>query len=385
MYDYKAVEKELKKCGVYPTGYWNPLYVNLQNNDLTMQLSERSIGKTTGWLLYGMEMYIKYGVIIHYIREDRRHLNRAYVKDLFSTIVHCGYVDSLTHGKYNHVVYDSMQRKWYFAKLSEDGEVLEKDSKHFMIGLSCDMSDNLKSSYVCDKADFIIVDEFCSQSQRNYFSDLYNIISTLVRERETVKIIFLSNTIDRTHWIFDEFPLREIIDTLEEGQIVKFTTELGMRFYVEFVYHEETRKRKEFVNRHIFGFKNNKLNAIKGGGWNMKLYPHLEHNAEFETIMKNVAVQTTSGFLALDIITLNDVYYVYCHKRTQLYDDTIIYTTNMLDLDNRKRFGFGTGTNFDRFIWDKLIKNNYVIYGHNRDGMLLDSYIRKVKQERFSL
>ena len=82
MYDYKAVEKELKKSGVYPQGYWNPLYVNLQNNDLTMQLSERSIGKTTGWLLYGIEMYIKYGVIIHYIREDRRHLNRAYVKDL---------------------------------------------------------------------------------------------------------------------------------------------------------------------------------------------------------------------------------------------------------------------------------------------------------------
>ena len=283
------------------------------------------------------------------------------------------------------MVYDSMQRKWYFAKLSEDGEIIDKDSKHFMIGLSCDMSDNLKSSYVCVKADFIIVDEFCSQSQRNYFSDLYNIISTLVRERDTVKIIFLSNTIDRTHWIFDEFPLREIIDTLEEGQIVKFTTELGMRFYVEFVYHEETRKRKDYVNRHIFGFKNNKLNAIKGGGWNMKLYPHLEHNAEFETIMKNIAVQTTSGFLALDLIILNDVYYIYCHKRTQIYEDTVIYSTNMLDLDNRKRFGFGTGTNFDRFLWDKLIKNNYVIYGHNRDGMLLDSYIRKVKQERLSI
>lgn len=381
MYDYKMIEKELKKSGVYPQGYWNPLYVNLQNNDLTMQLSERSIGKTTGWLLYGIEMYIKYGVIIHYIREDRRHLNRAYVKDLFSTICHCGYIDKLTDGKYNHVVYNSMQRKWYFALLDENGEVTETDKQHFMIGLSCDMSDNLKSSYVCDKADFIIVDEFCSQAQRNYFSDLYNIISTLVRERDSVKIIFLSNTIDRTHWIFDEFPLREVIDSLEEGQIVKFTTELGMRFYVEFVYHEETRQRKEFVNRHIFGFKNNKLNAIKGGGWNMKLYPHLEKGIDFETVVNYIAVETTSCYLALDVVIIDNHHYLYCHKRTHLYDDTIIYTTNNLMFDSRKRYGFGCGTGFDKFIWN-FVKNGLVLYGHNRDGMLLDSYIKKVKQER---
>ena len=113
----------------------------------------------------------------------------------------------------------------------------------------------------------------------------------------------------------------------------------------------------------------------------MKLYPHLNKDCKIENVISNVAVQTTSGFLSLDVIILNDQYYIYCHRRTKLYDDTIIYTTNNLELDNRKRFGFGSGTNFDKFIWN-LIKNNYIVYGHNRDGMLLDSYIKKVKQER---
>ena len=136
---------------------------------------------------------------------------------------------------------------------------------------------------------------------RVIFEDFYNIISTIVRERETAKIILLSNTIDRTHWIFDEFPTREIIDTISEGQVVKFVTDEGMKFYIEFCYHAETRERKKFVNSHIFGFKNPKLTAIKGGGWNMKLYPHIQRGEEKETLLTNIAIETTSGYLSLDV------------------------------------------------------------------------------------
>ena len=111
MYDYKKIEKDLQKLGVYPKGYWNPLYINIENNDLTMLLSERSLGKTTGILIYGIRMNVEYGIIIQYIREDKRHLNRTYVKDLFQTIIDCGYVEKLTNGKWNHIIYNAMQRK----------------------------------------------------------------------------------------------------------------------------------------------------------------------------------------------------------------------------------------------------------------------------------
>ena len=384
MYNYKKIEKDLLKLGVYPKGFWNPLYINLENNDLTMLLSERSLGKTTGILIYGIRMNVEYGVIIQYIREDRRHLNRTYVKDLFQTIIDCGYVEKLTNGKWNHIVYNAMQRKWYYANIDDTGEVIEVESNHFMIGLSCDMSTSLKSSYVCNKGDFIILDEFCSQSQYNYFEDFYNIISTIVRERETAKIILLSNTIDRTHWIFDEFPTREIIDTISEGQVVKFVTDEGMKFYIEFCYHAETRERKKFVNSHIFGFKNPKLTAIKGGGWNMKLYPHIQRGEKKETLLTNIALETTSGALSLDVCLIKNNLLIFCHKRTKIYDDTIIYSNN-LSVNNvtnhNVRFGFGNGTKFDNFIWS-MIKNNRVIYGSNRDGLLLDAYIKKTKIER---
>ena len=382
MKDYKKAIEILYGLGCYKETYWNPKSVHLEKNDLTFLLSERSLGKTTAMLLLGMELNNLYGTVIHYIRESTKHLNRAYTKTLFSTIVENHYVEKITDNKYNDVAYNPQERKWYYRLIDEDGVILDMAQNPFMVGLACDNSDAIKSSYVCSDADFIIVDEFCSQSMRNYFLDLNNIFSTLIRERSDFKIVFLSNAIDRTHWIFDEFPLREIIDTIEEGEYERFTTEQGMSFYIEFCYHEATRNRKSFVNKHLFGYANNKLSAITGGGWQMKIYRHLPAGAEYEKIDCTRCIQTTSGYIALDVILYDDDFYIYCHKKTKLYDDTIIYSIDAT-YDKRKRFCFGS-KKYDRKIWN-LIKQNKIFYGTNRDGMLLDAYIKQANKEKVNI
>ena len=382
MKDYKKSIQNLYALGCYSNAYWNPAQVGLEKNDATFLLSERSLGKTTAMLMLGMELNIEYGTIIHYIRELTKHLNRAFTKTIFSTIIKCGYVEKITRGEFNDVAYNPQERKWYYRKVDSDGIIESIATEPFMVGLSCDNSDAIKSSYVCSDADFIIVDEFCSQSQRNYFLDLNNIFSTLIREREDFKIVFLTNAIDRTHWIFDEFPLREVIDTIDEGDVVRFTTEEGMKFYIEFCYHEATRERKKFVNKHLFGYKNEKLTAIKGGGWQMKIYPRLPDRADYETISRNVCIQTTSGYVSLDLIQYDGAYFLYAKKRTKLYDDTIIYSID-LTYDKRKRFAFGN-SRFDKKIWN-MVKHQRIFYATNREGMLIDAYIRNANKERVKM
>lgn len=383
-YDYNKIKKFLIKSGVYPDGVWSPIYIDIDKHDLIMQLSERSVGKTTGWLLFGIAMNVKYGTVIQYIRETTNALNRAYVKDMFSTIQSLNYISKLTDEEWNGVLYKANERKWYFCNREKNGDVIDVSSKHFMIGIGCDRSEDIKSSYNAPRGDLIIVDEFCTKSAYNYFEDLYNIISTIARYRECVKVVFLSNTIDRTHWIFDEFPLRDIINTLEEGEIVKFTTEEGMRFFVEFVFHAQTRVKKHFVNTHLFGFKNSKLTAIKGGGWSVKMYNHIDREEDFDYINKQIVVETTSGYLSLDIIMYKGEPYLFCHKRTTLYNDSIIYSLNDSVLDIRKRYGLGLGDKVDKVIWS-LFKNRKIVYSDNRSGMLLDSYIKHAKNERIIL
>lgn len=382
MKDYKKAMQILYGLGCYKDSYWNPRDVGLEKNDLTFLLSERSLGKTTAMLLLGMELNSLYGTVMHYIREATKHLNRAYTKTLFSTIVKNRYVEKITDDKFNDITYNSQERKWYYRLVDEEGVILDVAQKPFMVGLACDNSDAIKSSYVCSEADYIIVDEFCSQSMRNYYQDLNDIFSTLVRERDDFKIVFLSNAIDRTHWIFDEFPLREIVNTIEEGEYERFTTAQGMSFYIEFCYHEATRQRKNFVNNHLFGYDNSKLTAIKGGGWKMKNYRHLSTRAEYEKIDCTRCIQTTSGYIALDVIFYDDDFYIYCHKKTKLYDDSVIYSIDAT-YDKRKRFCFGS-KKYDRKIWN-LIKQNKVFYGTNRDGMLLDAYIKQANRERVNI
>ena len=89
MKDYKKAIQNLYALGCYSNAYWNPAQVGLEKNDATFLLSERSLGKTTAMLMLGMELNIEYGTIIHYIRELTKHLNRAFTKTIFSTIIKC--------------------------------------------------------------------------------------------------------------------------------------------------------------------------------------------------------------------------------------------------------------------------------------------------------
>ena len=66
--DWNEVKKEYKKLKV-PKDLFNPLSEPLNNAKWFIELSERATGKTNNWLLIGLILNIKYGIIVQYCRE----------------------------------------------------------------------------------------------------------------------------------------------------------------------------------------------------------------------------------------------------------------------------------------------------------------------------
>ena len=85
--DWKKVHKEIKKLKI-PTEIYNPLYnTNMYDNSYFVELSERSIGKTTNWLLIGLVLYKLYGIQTQYLRQIETMITPKNCKDLYKTII----------------------------------------------------------------------------------------------------------------------------------------------------------------------------------------------------------------------------------------------------------------------------------------------------------
>ena len=106
---------------------------------------------------------VEYGTIMHYIREDTRQIVQSKISNIFNTIINLGYVDIITSGKWNTIIYKQYEKKFYYARL-EYNKIVDVCSDYLMYVMSIDQSEQYKSSYTCNDADMIIFDEFISKS-----------------------------------------------------------------------------------------------------------------------------------------------------------------------------------------------------------------------------
>ena len=378
-YDWRMIYKELDRLKLVPKNVYYPKF-NFYKNKWNVVCSERSIGKTTNVLLLGMVVNKMYGTIIHYIREDEDMIRQSAVKDLFDVIVSRGYIDILTDGQYNDVLYNKTVRRWYYCRTDENGVVVEKSNNHFMINMSIDNNERYKSSYNCDKGDFVIFDEFISKRYcRNDFIDFCDLLKTIFRDRMSPVIIMLANTIDKSSEYFDELEVREYIDTMEIGQKLNITTDKGTNIHLEIYGSDYKSEQKKLLNKSFFGFKNPRLNSITGGEWATSNYQHIDFR-EVDIIFKNVFIKTKNKFLQLEIARTEVGVVCLVHLcNTPNNENAYIYTNGDI-YDKREHFCFGDRNALDNLIWNKLYKTNRFYYANNQVGAIMENYI-KVSQK----
>ena len=379
-YDFNLIRKEFAKLHC-PESAYNPFKSHiLKSGKWYVDLSERSTGKSTNWILLGMVMYKLYGTQTVYIRETVDMIRPAHSRQLFRTILEWDYVRKVTDGAYNDVKYAS--RAWYFHNSEKDISAPEP----FMVTLSLDENILNKSSFNAPRGDLIIFDEFVSRhNYANQFVDLCDTIKTVVRERDSALIVLLANTIDRHSFWFKELGIYEEIQRMDIDTAKEFTNKGGTLISIALMgkkANQMPEHRKEH-NRKFFGFLNPKLNAITGGDWAMRIYPHPPKALDDDKPVKisyNRYIRHNNYIMNLELYRSNELgLYVICHKANDTYPDSIIYTLE--DISNKQeRYKWGE-SKIDKLLY-KLLKANKWYYATNMEGSLMDSYITELNRIR---
>lgn len=377
-YDFSLIRKEFKKLKI-PNDVYNPLTIPFEWSKFNILLSPRSKGKTTNILLLGLIFNKLYGTKLQYIRSSHDMITPSKAGSLFSVIVQNGYIEKLTGGKYNNVKLH--WGSWYYTKIDDKGEIIEQ-SDEIMKMLSIDRAEKYKSSYNAPEGDFIIFDEFIGKYYPpNEFVRFLDLFKTIQRDRISPIIFMLANTIDRESEYFNELEIYEEIHTLEMGEDIKVTTEKGTPIYIAILNNDDKLQKKQKIQNSLFyGFKNPRISSITGTDWAHVAYPHLPSVRTDDKLLDRIHyIQYSNRLINLELRFCNELgLYVYCHKATRIYDDSIIYTNDNMIKNKQYRFLFGS-TNLDKKIFT-LYNYNKWYYQNNTIGSQVNNYIQTSKK-----
>lgn len=369
-YDYQLIMKEYKK--IVPKDFYFICKIPFGKVGTVIEFSERSIGKTTNFLILGMIMNQMYGTITQYVRSREDEVMNKTIQDLFDTILKYDYVSKITKNKYNSVIYE--RRRWYYVKI-ENNEIIEKCDKHFMFCCSIQKSKQLKSSYNCPTGDLIIFDEFINKYYiTNEFIDFLDLTKTIIRKRYSATIVMLANTIDIENEYFDELECRDILLNMEQGDKNIYETEIGTINYIEWLDNLSVTKREEknSHNKKYYGYKNGKLNAITGYGWSLNEYQHIiERNP---TLIYRY-IKKSGRIIRIELQKSENLgYYCNCVPCKKIFDNEIIFTLDKItSVYERYKFGH---TKTDKFIFSLYQKNKFY-YATNGVGSFIENYIKQ--------
>lgn len=371
--------KEYKKLKC-PPEVFDPCKLPLKRDKYFVLCSERSVGKTTNVLLFGLLAHEIDGIQLQYLRMHSEMVTPKVSRQLFDTILAFDYISKITGGKWHNVRYWSAG--WYYCNYDDNGKVAEQDQKPFMMCLGLDKNEYYKSSYNAPTGDIIIFDEFVS---RYYPPDTFilfcDIVKTIVRERQTPIIFMLGNTLDRYNQFFAEMELLGVTTSMPLGEHTEVVTSQGTPIYVEFVTREKTPE-KIRLNKLFFGFKNKKLGSITGEDWVIIPMQHIDPKDSEDrlVIAKHLYVTYEGQLIQLELVR-SDKYgtHVLAHFANHPYADSRIYTMETMD-DQRYRFRWGYDK-LDRLIWT-LYERKKFYYANNSVGVLIDKYCEAVKKQR---
>lgn len=382
-YDWKKIRKRYKELGC-PKDVYDPTTAPLETCKYFVENSERNVGKTTNWLLLGMVMHEMYGTIIQYIRQTDNMIVPKALKNLFDTILIFDYVSKVTDGRWNTVIYRA--RRYYYALADEDGNIIEKDTEHFMFCASIDKAMDLKSSYNAPLGDLIIWDECIG---KYYYPDEFvhfcDLVKTIIRGRRSPLIVLLANTINPHSPLYSELEIYDDVQLMKVSEHKIIETKKGTKLYVEWIGTAPDKKQKNsIINKLFFGFSNTLLGSITGDDWAIKCYPHIpelpkdDEEAYANIISRKLYIFFNNKYVRLDVVN----HYllgtcIYAHWATKIYTDSIIFT-NVERTDPRYQYKLGTG-NLSKFL-ENCFKQNRVYYATNDIGSYIDAYLSTISK-----
>lgn len=349
------------------------------NADYNMIYGERSNGKTTSVLKYGLDRHVDSGyseqlAIIRRYEEDFKGKNG---KQMCENLINLGWVEDVTKGKYNSIYYYS--QRWFLCYYDEEGERTRIESEPFALGFTLTSEEHYKSSSY-PNVRTILFDEFITRSYYlpEEFVKFQNLLSTIIRLRTDIKIFMCGNTINKFCPYFAEMGLNGI-KKQKKGTIDIYTYgESELKVAVEY---SDFPSKKKLSNKY-FAFDNPKLQMITHGGWEIDIYPHLPKKYKPQDVMYQFFILFDDEKLHGNIIESEDSTFLYIHRKTTIIREDTEWLVYKQSPDYRRNYRTNILRPYgkvDVYI-KKLIDNCKIFYQDNEVGEIMNNYLKWCRQ-----
>lgn len=349
--------------------------------DYNIIFGERSNGKTYAVLEYALKEYVKHGSQLAIVRRWREDLRGKRAESLFNAHVQNGLVEELTNGKFNEIFY--MSNKWFLSLYDKEKEKRFPDVKPFAYGFALSEVEHDKSTSFPEIRN-VLFDEFLTR--RYYLPDEFiifmNVLSTIIRLRDDVKIFMLGNTVNKFCPYFSEMGLKHISE-MEQGTIDIYKYgESNLTVAVEYT----ASMQKQKASNKYFCFDNENLQMITGGKWELALYPHLTVKYKPRDIVFTYFIEFQENVLQCEIIQKDNLYFTYVHEKTtpiKNLDTDLIYSLEPNEKPNYKRRLLSTSSQLEKNI-AMFYALEKVFFQNNEVGEMVRNYIMCSTKSNFS-
>lgn len=349
-----------------------------------LAIGQRSNGKSYGYLEECLEDFVKNGRQFAYVRRIRPEIVQANGLQVFSGLVANGVVADLTNGQWTDVFYYA--RKFYFCRYDE--ETGKREQSDEPIGFAFALSDcyQYKSSNY-PQVGTIFFDEFVARSQYDYLIDEFdlfqNLISTIVRDRNDVRIFMAGNSID-IHCPYWRWMGLTEIKKMEIGQIdmYEYPAQPGLVVAVQMTDRNGSGKPDSSV---YFGFGDQKAEMITGDSvWAIERYPHCPGSYDRQTdVLFTYYIRYDGTTVKCDIIyneKLGAFTFIHRAKPEEADEDNdLIFSDTYSPRLNWRRRITRPQDDIGGKIWKHFV-NETVFYQSDDIGELVAAYIAFSKQ-----
>lgn len=336
-----------------------------------MIFGERSNGKTYAVLEYAIKQYASGKGKLAIIRRWDEDFRAKRGASLFSGHVENGVIAKYTKNKWTGVYYYS--GRWYLCKKDEKDKIIKEDEP-FAYAFALNTMEHDKSTSFPDITT-VLFDEFLTRDAYmvDEFITFTNVLSTIIRQRDNVKIFMCGNTVNQYSPYFNEMGLTHV-RSMKPGDIEVYTYgDSKLKVAVEYTEPSKVVKKSNFY----FAFNNPKLNMIKSGEWEFANYPHCPCKLKPKDIIFKFFMLFEEDTLQCEVALVDNAYFMYIHQKTTELkdkDNDLIYSTDYSPYPNFRRNILKPKYNMEKRIVD-LFRQDKVFYQDNRIGEVVRNYL----------
>lgn len=356
--------------------YYSLRKILQHNATYNVIFGERSNGKSYAVHKYGLEEFWKNGSQMAVIRRWQDDYTGKRGSTMFDGIVNNGEVTRVTNGEWTGIYYYSS--RWYLCRYENEKRITMETP--FAFGFAITSQEHDKStSYPNVRT--ILYDEFLTRNA--YIPDEFvlfcNVLSTIIRQRDDVKIFMLGNTVNKYCPYFKEMGLKHIQD-MNQGDIDVY--KYGDKKLTVAVEYCKPNGGSGKPSDFYFAFDNPKLNMITGGTWEIDIYPHCPCKYRPKDIRYIFFIDFDGNILQCEVVCVEDGYFLFIHAKTgeiKHPEKDLVFSLNNWSHARNRRMNIMKPEDElgSKLAW--FFKHNRVFYQDNEIGEVVNNYLKACK------